>query len=177
MKNKAIFLDRDGTIIEDYAYNSSPDRICLLPGVAGGLATLQDRGFLLVVVTNQSGIGRGYFGAEIVDAQHRRLTEILAAAGVRLAAVYYCPHGPEDACVCRKPSPGMLVQAARELAIDLENSWMIGDKDSDVQAGKKAGCRGIRLGPPEAGGDWQTAENFEAAVTLILAHESAARSI
>jgi D-glycero-D-manno-heptose 1,7-bisphosphate phosphatase len=152
--NKAAFLDRDGTIIADTGYVGSPDRVRLLPNAARGMARLRDLGYLLVLVTNQSGIARGYFTLDDCRRVQERLDTELAAEGVRLDAVYFCPHLPEGKvspfnvdCDCRKPKPGLLLRAARDLNIDLAQSVMIGDSERDIEAGKRAGCLTIQVGP------------------------------
>lgn len=161
MSARAIFLDRDGTIIEDSGYLFEPDSVRLLPNAAEGLARLKLAGFQLVLVSNQSGIARGIFDEAALARVHSRLEALLAERGVRLDAAYYCPFlaGP-DASVetyrrespLRKPGPGMLLQAAGELGLDLSQSWMIGNAATDVLAGNAAGCRTIRLEPsPQPG--------------------------
>lgn len=150
---RAVFLDRDGTIIEDEGYLSDASRVRLVPGAIDALRTFRDRGLLLIIVSNQSGIPRGL----ITPAQHAeidaRVKAVLAAEGVPLAASYYCAHLPEDGCACRKPRAGMLEQAAREHDVDLARSFMIGDKHSDVAAGLAAGCVTALLGPGKDAGD------------------------
>ena len=145
----AVFLDRDGTIIEDEGYLADASRVRLVPGAIEALRRFRDRGMMLVVVSNQSGIPRGL----ITPAQHAevdaRVKAVLAGEGVPLDAAYYCPHLPGDGCSCRKPKPGMLDQAAREHAIDLARSIMVGDKMSDVGAGRAAGCITALLGLPK----------------------------
>jgi D-glycero-D-manno-heptose 1,7-bisphosphate phosphatase len=142
----AVFLDRDGTIIEDEGYLADASRVRLLPGALDALRAFRERGLALVVVSNQSGIPRGL----ITPAQHAevdaRVKAVLADAGVPLDAAYYCPHLPDAGCACRKPLPGMLEQAAREHGLDLARSLMVGDKMSDVAAGRAAGCVTALLG-------------------------------
>jgi len=138
--NKAVFLDRDGTIIKDEGYLRDPDSVCFLQGAIEALKDLMTAGYMLVLVSNQSGVGRGYFSEDSVMKVHERIKEILAREGVVLDGIYYCPHAPEEACECRKPSPGMILRAAKELKIDLSKSVMIGDKQSDLDAGSAAGC-------------------------------------
>jgi D-glycero-D-manno-heptose 1,7-bisphosphate phosphatase len=140
---RALFLDRDGTIIEDTGYVCRVEDVRLLPGVREALADLQQH-YRLVLVSNQSGIGRGMFGHAELDAVHARMNQLLAE--VRFAGVYYCVHRPEDGCQCRKPRPGMLQTAARDLGINLSQSIMVGDKSSDVEAGAAAGCLTAFLG-------------------------------
>lgn len=143
--NKTVFVDRDDTIVPDHGYLDNVEGIVLIEGAGDGLKRIQDLGYKLVLITNQSGIGRGYFPESIVGEQHARLAELLDPYGVRFDAVRYCPHKPDDGCGCRKPEPGMLLDAGRELDTDFSRSWMIGNADSDVQAGINAGCRSIRV--------------------------------
>lgn len=142
---RAVFLDRDGTLIEDLGYPREPDRVRLLAGVAEALAQLQGAGFQLVVVGNQSGIGRGIISQEEACGVHERFETLLAGEGISLQAVKYCPHAPWDDCDCRKPSPMLLLAAADELGLELTASFMVGDKPSDVEAGRRAGCSTILL--------------------------------
>ena len=137
----ALFLDRDGVIIADENYLADPEKVRLLPGVAEALLRAQRAGFLLIGVSNQSGIGRGYFSEAEFDAVMVRLQEHLAAAGVTFDSFHYCPHGPDDGCRCRKPGPGMFEEACALLPVDPARTWMIGDKASDVAFG-----RGLGLG-------------------------------
>ncbi len=159
---RAVFLDRDGTLIHNHPSGCSPQDVKLLPGVVEGLRALQQANYRLFVITNQSGVARGYFSEQLLAATHTRLAEMLAAEGVTISDVYYCPHHPEAAldryrgiCTCRKPLPGMLLQAAREHGLDLSSSWMIGDILDDVEAGHRAGCWAILIdvgteGAPES---------------------------
>jgi D-glycero-D-manno-heptose 1,7-bisphosphate phosphatase len=149
----AVFLDRDGTLIDDVGYISDPDDVRLVPGAADALRVLRDDGFALVVVSNQSGIGRGLTTQEQADAVHRRFLEELEAAGAAIDATYYCPHTPDDGCPCRKPLPGLILDAARELELDLERSTTVGNSAVDVAAGEAAGTRTILLGQ----GEWPQA--------------------
>jgi D-glycero-D-manno-heptose 1,7-bisphosphate phosphatase len=150
---RAVFLDRDGTIIEDEGYLSDASRIRLVPGAIDALRTFREHGFLLIVVSNQSGIPRGL----ITPGQHTevdaRVKAILVAEGVPLDGAYYCPHLPDDGCPCRKPLPGMIDEAAREHGIDVSRSFMIGDKLADVAAGRAAGCITALLGHGKDSGD------------------------
>lgn len=136
---RALLLDRDGTLIVDVGYPRDPARVELLPGAVEALLALQQR-YLLVVISNQSGIGRGLITTPEAQAVHDRVIDVFQRAGVRFAGAYYCPHAPDAGCTCRKPSPGLLLQAAAELDLDLPRSIMIGDKASDVLAGRAAGC-------------------------------------
>ncbi len=144
----AVFLDKDGTLVEDVPFNVDPARIVLTPRAGEGLRRLKAAGFVLVLVSNQSGVGLGRFPASALAGVDRRLAELLAPYGVALDASYYCPHAPSDgrpACACRKPLPGLLLAAARQNGLDLSASWMIGDILNDIEAGRAAGCRTILL--------------------------------
>lgn len=143
MKRKAVFTDRDGTINRDVHYLSDPNGLELYPTVAEGIRLLNDAGFLVVVVTNQSGITRGLFTLETLDAIHCRLLEKLAEAGARVDAFYYCPHHPDDGCNCRKPRTGLLQRAVADHGIDPSVSFFMGDRMMDVEAGQGIGCRTV----------------------------------
>lgn len=145
-------MDKDGTLIQDVAYNVDPARIRLLPGALEGLRRLHRAGYLLIVVTNQSGVARGLFSEAALGGVAQRLRQLLAPAGVPLAGFYYCPHHPDGSvleyaveCACRKPEPGLVTRAAREHGLDLARCWLIGDILDDVEAGNRAGCRTILL--------------------------------
>lgn len=140
---RAVFLDRDGTIIRDGHYLADPAGVELIVGAAAALRALAKAGFKLVVVSNQSGLARGIIAPAAHDAVHARFVEVLAAEGVALDAVYYCAHGPDDGCDCRKPRAGMISRAVVEHGIDAASSFMIGDKRSDIEAGRAAGCRTV----------------------------------
>jgi histidinol-phosphate phosphatase family protein len=141
----AVFLDRDGTLIHDVGYPNDPESVRLLDGAAKALATLRQRGFRLVVVSNQSGIARGLVTPMQAAAVHERFVEELSRYGAAVDDARYCPHGPDDGCSCRKPEAGLLLSAADELGLDPESSFSIGDKESDVEAGRRLGCRTILL--------------------------------
>jgi histidinol-phosphate phosphatase family protein len=142
----ALFLDRDGTLIVDVGYPRDPALVELVPGAAEALRELQ-RDRALVVISNQSGIARGKITPAEAAAVHARFVEVFANEGVTFAGFYYCPHGPDDGCPCRKPAPGLIEDAARELGLDVAASVMIGDKPSDLEAGRAAGCgRVMQLG-------------------------------
>lgn len=143
--SRAILLDRDGTLMIDTGYPKHPDEVRLLPNALTAMRRLRDAGYRLILVSNQSGIGRGLVTPEQARAVHERLVERLAEHGLELDASYYCPHAPEDDCECRKPAPGMLLRAAREHGLDLARSFMVGDKPGDVEAGRRAGCRGLLI--------------------------------
>ncbi|MBI5190013.1 MAG: D-glycero-beta-D-manno-heptose 1,7-bisphosphate 7-phosphatase [Nitrospirae bacterium] len=147
MADRAVFLDRDGTINEEVGYLSDPEQVALLPGAADALARLKQAGFALVVVTNQSGIARGYFGEDELRGVNETLGRLLAESGAAIDAFYHCPHHPAHGevrgCDCRKPKPGMAIRAARELGLDLARSYFVGDKQTDVELGMNAGGKPI----------------------------------
>jgi len=145
----ALFLDRDGVIVEDTKYLCRAEDIIMIPGAAGVIAAANTRGIAVVLVTNQAGIGRGYYGWSEFKAVQQAIVFTLVAEGARLDAVYACPHHPEGRDEfahpdhpARKPNPGMLLQAACDLALDLKRSWLVGDKVSDIEAAKRAGIAG-----------------------------------
>lgn len=147
-QQRAVFLDKDGTLVEDLPYNVDPGLLCFTPHAAAALRRLADQGWLLVVVTNQPGIGEGRFTeADFARLRQGLVQKVRQDAGVDLAGVFHCPHAPGETgaplCACRKPQAGLLRTAARELDIDLEQSWMVGDILNDVEAGRRAGCRTI----------------------------------
>jgi histidinol-phosphate phosphatase family protein len=179
----AVFLDKDGTLVEDVPYNVDPARMQFLPGVAEGLRSLHDAGYRLLVVSNQSGVARGYFEEPALRDVEARLRELFHAAGSLLTGFYYCPHHPAGevrsyrlSCQCRKPRPGLVHRAAREHGIDVHRSWLVGDILDDVEAGRRAGCRTILLhnghetewllGPHRR--PHHTAADFREAVSWIL---------
>lgn len=150
----AAFLDRDGVINIDDGYVGQVDRFRLIPGAAQGLGRLAEAGYLLVVVTNQSGIARGYYSMEDFAAVTRHMIADLAALGVEVAHVAFCPHPPDGDCACRKPRPGMILESAAALDIDLARSIIIGDKPSDITAGRRAGVgRCYRIAQENSGQD------------------------
>lgn len=182
----AVFLDRDGTINQEVGYIRELEKLVLIPGSGEAVARLNAMGIPVVVVTNQSGPARGFYPEAHVFALHDRLRFVLAEAGATVDAVYHCPHLPEgvvpeytQVCTCRKPAPGMLQRAALERGIDLQRSYMVGDKGVDVGAGRAAGCKTVLLRtgygaeelaqlPPELSPD-HVAEDLAAAVAWILA--------
>jgi histidinol-phosphate phosphatase family protein len=144
----ALFLDRDGTLIVDVGYPRDPALVEPLPGALDALRDLQRR-YALVIISNQSGLARGLITAAEAAAVHARTVDLFSAGGVAFAGAYYCPHAPDAACRCRKPAPGLLLDAARDLDLDLASSIMIGDKPSDLEAGRAAGCaQVVRFGSP-----------------------------
>ena len=143
---RAIFLDRDGVLTrERHDYVRTAAQLEVLPGVGHALSDLRKMGFRLVVVTNQSVIGRGLASHEEMSRIHEKLLGELKREGVSVDAIYYCPHLPGEGCNCRKPEPGLILRAAKDLGIDISSSWMIGDKEIDIEAAKRAGCRGVRV--------------------------------
>jgi histidinol-phosphate phosphatase family protein len=144
--SRAVFLDRDGVLTRERSdYVKVPDELQVLPGIGTALRDLRKMGFLLVVVTNQSVIGRGLTTHEGMERIHDKLHSELKRIGCSVDAIYYCPHLPGAGCDCRKPEPGLILRAAKELGIDVSASWMIGDKEIDVEAAERAGCRAVRI--------------------------------
>jgi D,D-heptose 1,7-bisphosphate phosphatase len=185
---KAIFLDKDGTLVDDIPYNVEPRRMMLSSGAGPALRLLARLDYRFFVVTNQSGIAHGYFGEDSMRDVSDRLGDLLFREQLSLDGFYYCPHHPEGIvasyaidCHCRKPEPGMLLQAANEHGIDLRSSWMIGDILHDVEAGNRAGCRTLlidngnetewRLGPRRI--PTRMAPDLYAAAVLIAGHGEA----
>jgi len=186
MKKPAVFLDRDGTLIAENGYLCTAGELRLLPGAARGVRWLQEAGFRVILVTNQSAVARGLLTEKQLAEINKRLLELLKREGARLDAIYYCPHHPEGLgpyrqhCCCRKPEPGMLLQAAAGHGLNLGESYLVGDKLTDIIAGKRAGCRTIlvktgcgerELARAEKEGaiaDF-VVENVERAARLILA--------
>jgi D-glycero-D-manno-heptose 1,7-bisphosphate phosphatase len=151
-KRKAIFLDKDGTLIPDVPYNVNPDLVTLENGVIEGLQLLQQEGYCFVVISNQAGVAKGFFDYADLEKVEQKLDFLLKPAGITIDKYLFCPHYPEGkvekyavACECRKPKPGMILQAAKDLEIDTEQSWMIGDILNDAEAGNRAGCRTILI--------------------------------
>ncbi len=152
MVGKAVFLDKDGTLVEDVPYNVNPELIVLAPGAGESLRLLHQQGFQVIVISNQSGVARGYFSELDLAPVEQYLRYQLAAYGVPLTGFYYCPHHPDGivepyaiACSCRKPQPGLIIKASVDLEIDLSQSWFIGDILHDVEAGRAAGCRTLLI--------------------------------
>jgi D-glycero-D-manno-heptose 1,7-bisphosphate phosphatase len=172
-----LFLDRDGVLIEDRHYLHDPEQVVLLPGVVGALAAARTAGFRLVGLSNQSGLGRGYFDRNQLDAVMRRLTDLLAAGGVALDFFFYCPHAPRDGCRCRKPATGLLDEARAWLRWRAEESWLVGDKLSDVQLARNAGLGAVLVRTGYGAGqeteldgapDVRVVDGLPAAVAAIL---------
>jgi D-glycero-D-manno-heptose 1,7-bisphosphate phosphatase len=151
-KRKAIFLDKDGTIIPDVPYNVNPDLISLADGVVEGLKLLQQAGYVFVVISNQAGVARGHFPLNALENVKQKIDFLLNSEGIEIEKYYFCPHHPEGkvaeyskVCDCRKPMPGMILQAIKDLEILAPQSWMIGDILNDVEAGNRAGCRTVLI--------------------------------
>jgi histidinol-phosphate phosphatase family protein len=149
---RAIFLDKDGTLIEDVPYNCDLTRIKLLPGAVEGLRAFHAAGYRLIVISNQAGVAHGFFTEQFLAMVEIRLRALLSEAGVPLDGFFYCPHHPDGKiseyavrCTCRKPEPGLIMRAASQFGIDLGQSWMIGDILHDVEAGRRAGCRTVLI--------------------------------
>src|ERR1700734_927785 len=145
--NRAVFLDRDGVINQkpiEGEYVTRWEDFHILPGVVEGVALLNRAGFSVIVVTNQRYVAKGLLTIADLEKIHERMTDDLARAGAKIDATFYCPHEMEPSCDCRKPAPGMLLSAARSLGLELAASWMIGDSDIDIEAGKNAGCKTAR---------------------------------
>lgn len=145
MKSPALFIDRDGTIIKqiDGHYISSIEQIELIENIFPAILMLQNEGYLVIIVTNQAGINKGILSNEQVDEINQHIIQLLKKQGIDISAVYVCPHKPEEQCKCRKPQPGLLLKAAKEYNIDLENSIIIGDTDKDTEAGLNAGLKKV----------------------------------
>jgi D-glycero-D-manno-heptose 1,7-bisphosphate phosphatase len=144
--SRAVFLDRDGVLTRERPdYVKTPEELEILPGIEGPLREIQKRAFRIIIVTNQSVVGRGLTTHLEMTKIHQKLRQELAGFGVTIDGIYYCPHRPEEGCDCRKPQPGLILKASTELGIDTKRSWMIGDKEMDIEAARRAGCRGIRV--------------------------------
>jgi D,D-heptose 1,7-bisphosphate phosphatase len=177
---KAVFLDRDGTLNPDPGYISRPEDFELFPGVAQALARLKHAGYLLILITNQSGISRGLISLQQLELIHQKLQNLLAEAGTALDAIYYCPHHPDFPyegvadCACRKPQPGMILQAAADFDIDMAGSYVIGDRRKDIQIALNSGVRPICIRPQPAPGyeNVPTFPSLSAAVDWLLAETS-----
>lgn len=183
MKNRAVFLDKDGTLIPDIPYNVDPQLITLQADAIEGLKRLQVAGYLFVIVSNQSGVARGFFEEKMLVGVEQRIRQLLQERGIELSGFYHCPHHPDGIvtgfnkdCNCRKPAPGMLFTAAEAHNIDLESSWMIGDILNDVEAGNRAGCSTVLI---DNGNETEwvpghhriptiTAKSIDEAATLML---------
>lgn len=184
---RAVFLDRDGNVCEDVGYLGDPSKLVVFPYAAEAVRRINESSMLAILVTNQSGVARGLFGEDAVLRVHDRLERELARGGARLEGIYYCPHHPtigqppyRQSCECRKPRPGMLVRAAADHDIDLSQSFVVGDKYSDVRLAHEAGARAVLVRTGYGRGEWEydratwprqpehVAETLEDAVEWIL---------
>lgn len=176
--NRAVFLDRDGTIVEDVGYLRRIEDIRILPGAPEALRKLRQAGFLLLVVTNQSAIARGWLTEEAVVEIQRQISRLLESEGADIDAFYYCPHLPGGTvkryactCRCRKPEPGLLEGAAREWNVSPDRSYAVGDSERDVEAGRRAGCSTILIGGSTSTSADMVAADLREAADLILQRE------
>jgi D-glycero-D-manno-heptose 1,7-bisphosphate phosphatase len=135
-----VLIDRDGTIIEECHYLSDPDQVRLIPGSAEAMRTLREQGLGMAIVTNQSGVGRGYFDLDRLEQINQRMCQLLASEGVHLDGIYFCPHTPDDLCGCRKPQPGMIEQARKELGFEPARCMVVGDRETDIELGRNVGA-------------------------------------
>lgn len=184
---RAVFIDRDGTISEEVGYINHASRFRLFPYSASAIKLLNENGWLAILTTNQAGVARGYFSEDLIQTVHERMTAALENDGARLDAIYYCAHHPSVGeppyrfdCDCRKPKPGLLSRAARDFDIDLSESWMVGDRYSDVQLARNAGVKSMFVMSGYGRGEWEhqreswnaqpdlLAENLLEAVRLIV---------
>jgi len=181
MSSPAVFLDRDGTINEEMGYINHLSRFRIFAQTAPAIRRLNEAGLKVVVISNQSGVARGYFSAALLAEVNRRLTEVLAAGGARLDGFYICTHHPEEGCPCRKPKPELILQAARDLDLDLGRSYLVGDRYNDIQTAANAGVKGILVLTGYGRGEWEfigdrapvqpvyVAQDLEDAAAWILA--------
>ena len=144
---KVVFLDRDGTLNVEVNYCSSVNDLTVIPEAITAVRLLKDNGFMTIIITNQSGVSRKYFSIETLDAINKKLLDIFSVNSAALDAIYVCVHHPDDNCNCRKPQTGLFIEATKDFEIDLDASYMIGDRDSDVQAGKNFGISGLLIDP------------------------------
>jgi D-glycero-D-manno-heptose 1,7-bisphosphate phosphatase len=192
MKRRAVFIDRDGTISEEVGYVNHPSRFRVFPYSAPAIKLLNENNWLAIVVTNQAGVARGYFSEDMILTIHDRLELELESNGAKLDAIYYCAHHPSvgeppyrSECDCRKPKPGLIRQAVKELVIDLNESWMVGDRYSDIELARNAGVKSAFVMSGYGRGEWEQergnwasqpdliAENLFAAVKAIVGGERA----
>jgi len=160
--NRAVFIDRDGTISEEVGYINHLSRFRLFPYSAAAIKQLHENGYLAIVITNQAGVARGYFSEDMVQTIHTQMTKDLEASGAALDAIYYCAHHPSAGeppyqldCDCRKPKPGLLLRAAQDYDIDLTNSWMVGDRYSDIELAANAGVKSALVLSGYGRGEWE----------------------
>jgi D-glycero-D-manno-heptose 1,7-bisphosphate phosphatase len=160
--DKVVILDRDGTLVIDRGYLDDPAGLEFEPGASDGLRWLHSHGYRLVVITNQSGVGRGFFTLERLEAMNARLSVMVEDLGARLEGIYYCPHAPNDGCACRKPALGLLTQAASDLGFNPASAIVIGDKESDIEFGHRAGATTILIADMVPAPRLRSAPNFVA---------------
>ncbi len=177
---RAIFLDRDGTVNEERHYLFDPDEVALTEGIGAAIQAANQAGFLVIVVTNQSGVARGYYTLDDVAAVHRRIEELLLPESARIDRFDCCPHHPTDGigeflldCECRKPKPGMLLRAARELGIELSGSYLIGDMPTDLAAGAAAGCMTLLVRTGHGGSVQIPSEDYQSLRMIGIAANAA----
>jgi D-glycero-D-manno-heptose 1,7-bisphosphate phosphatase len=191
MAYKAVFLDRDGTVNEEVGYVNHVERFTLLPRVGEAIRLLNQNGLKTVVITNQSGVARGYFPESLVPLVHQKMQELLKKDGAHLDGIYYCPHHPDvgappyrQKCRCRKPEPGLIEEAVKDLDLDLRSSYMIGDRGVDIEFAHRVGAKGILVLTGYGKGEWEywgrqwkespeyVAQDLFEAVRWILLQES-----
>lgn len=165
--NKAVFIDRDGTMAGDVGYCSRVDDFELFPYTAKAIRLLNRYGFKVIVVTNQSGVGRGYFTEETLAAIHSKMKEELAKDGAMIDGIYYCLHHPNEKCDCRKPKPKLVLQAVKDFNIDLKQSFVVGDAQMDIDLGKAVGCGTIAIGDRTKDADFVAFDLMEAAGIIL----------
>lgn len=163
MKRRAVFIDRDGTLSEEVGYINHPSRFLLFPYAAGAVKLLNDHEWLAVIITNQAGVARGYFDEAMIQTVHDNLKRDLQSVGARIDGIYYCAHHPSvgeppyrQDCDCRKPKPGLIKRAATDLNIDVQQSWMIGDRYSDIELARNAGVRSALVLSGYGRGEWES---------------------
>lgn len=174
MTNRAVFLDRDGTMAKDVPYCRSPEDFELFPSTAKAVKLLGEHGFKVIVITNQSGIARGYFTEETLAQIHQKMKQELAKEGAGVDGIYYCPHHPDANCDCRKPKPRLVLQATEDFNIDLTRSFVVGDLEMDVGLGRAAGCRTVLLLPnpgnedrKQGAPDYTAADLYDAVLWIV----------
>ena len=187
MKQRAVFIDRDGTLSEEVGYINHPSRFSLFPYAAPAIRYLNENGWLAIVITNQAGVARGYFSEDMIQTVHERMERELESNGAKLDAIYYCAHHPSVGeppyrldCDCRKPKPGLISRAAEDFDIHLEASWMVGDRYSDIELARNAGLKSMFVLSGYGRGEWEhqranwiekpdlVTENLLEAVRLIV---------
>jgi histidinol-phosphate phosphatase family protein len=170
MGNRAVFLDRDGTIARDVHYCRRPEDFELLPTAPEAIRLLNDSDFKVIVITNQSGIARGYFTEHTLAKIHEKMENELARDGARVDAIYYCPHHPDDGCDCRKPGTALYRRAAQEVDVDFHQSYVVGDMPMDVEAGRNLGCTTVLVATePKQGKDILGSPDYTAGTLLDAA--------